>query len=95
VFLALANVKPNEAWEVATAPLLPTYVIMDFIRNHYGKDYKHNSRETIRRQTLHQFEQARIIAAGELGVRTLPHPSNHPASALISFFRVSYSKIIS
>jgi len=61
VFLALANVKPDEAWAVATAPLLPTYVIMDFIRNHYGKDYKPNSRETIRRQTLHQFEQARII----------------------------------
>ncbi|GAA6167308.1 hypothetical protein NBRC116591_11180 [Sessilibacter corallicola] len=61
VFLALANVKPDEAWEVATAPLLPTYVITDFIRNHYGKDYKPNSREMIRRQTLHQFEQARII----------------------------------
>jgi adenine-specific DNA-methyltransferase len=61
VFLALANVKPNERWAVVTAPLLPTYVIMDFIRNHYGKDYKPNSRETIRRQTLHQFEQARIV----------------------------------
>lgn len=34
---------------------------MDFIRNYYGKDYKPNSRETIRRQTLHQFEQSRII----------------------------------
>ncbi len=27
----------------------------------YGKDYKPNSRETIRRQTLHQFEQARLV----------------------------------
>lgn len=34
---------------------------MEFIRNNYGMDYKPNSRETIRRQTLHQFEQARII----------------------------------
>ena len=34
---------------------------MEFIRSNYGKDYKPNSRETIRRQTLHQFEQARII----------------------------------
>ena len=34
---------------------------MEFIRNEYGMDYKPNSRETIRRQTLHQFEQARII----------------------------------
>lgn len=34
---------------------------MDFIATHYGQTYKPNSRETIRRQTLHQLEQARII----------------------------------
>lgn len=34
---------------------------MEFIRNEYGMDYKPNSRETIRRQTLHQFEQARVV----------------------------------
>ena len=27
----------------------------------YGKDYKPNTRETIRRQTIHQFEQARLV----------------------------------
>src|SRR5262249_32353461 len=27
----------------------------------YGKEYAANSRETIRRQTVHQFEQARLI----------------------------------
>lgn len=61
VFLALANTIPAVSWNIATAPLLPTYLIMEFIRSHYGMDYKPNSRETIRRQTLHQFEQARII----------------------------------
>jgi adenine-specific DNA-methyltransferase len=61
VFLALANITPEDQWQNATAPLLPTYLIMEFIRNHYGMDYKPNSRETIRRQTLHQFEQARIV----------------------------------
>lgn len=61
VLLALANVKPVDKWSTATAPLLPTVNIMEFIRSEYGKDYKPNSRETIRRQTLHQFEQARII----------------------------------
>jgi hypothetical protein len=34
---------------------------MFWMREHYGKDYAANSRETIRRQTIHQFEQARII----------------------------------
>jgi adenine-specific DNA-methyltransferase len=61
VFLALANVRPSDKWSFATAPLLPTVSIMEFIRSEYGMDYKPNSRETIRRQTLHQFEQARIV----------------------------------
>jgi adenine-specific DNA-methyltransferase len=61
VFLALANIKPSDNWNQASAPLLPTYRIMEFIRTEYGMDYKPNSRETIRRQTLHQFEQARIV----------------------------------
>ena len=61
VFLALANVTPTDKWSAATAPLLPTVDIMAFIRDHYGKSYKPNTRETIRRGTLHQFEQARIV----------------------------------
>jgi len=61
VFLALANIEPSDSWNTATAPLLPTVNIMEFIRNEYGMDYKPNSRETIRRQTLHQFEQARVV----------------------------------
>jgi adenine-specific DNA-methyltransferase len=61
VFLALANLNPEEPWGNAEAPLLPTVEIMEFIRKQYGKDYKPNSRETIRRQTLHQFEQAQLV----------------------------------
>lgn len=61
VLLALSNIKPSDKWNCVTAPLLPTVSIMEFIRNEYGMDYKPNSRETIRRQTLHQFEQARIV----------------------------------
>ncbi|MDC9594794.1 BsuBI/PstI family type II restriction endonuclease [Xenorhabdus sp. IM139775] len=61
VFLSLANIKPDDDWHEAQALLLPTVEIMQFIRENYGQDYKPNSRETIRRHTLHQFEQARII----------------------------------
>ena len=61
VFLALAYIRPDDDWSNVQAPLLPTVDIMQFIREHYGQDYKPNSRETIRRQTLHQFEQARIV----------------------------------
>lgn len=61
VFLALANIKPHDSWNSARSPLLPTVEIMQFIRDHYGQDYKPNSRETIRRQTLHQFGQAMMV----------------------------------
>jgi adenine-specific DNA-methyltransferase len=41
--------------------MLRIWDIMGFMRENYGKDYAANSRETIRRQTIHQFEQARIV----------------------------------
>jgi adenine-specific DNA-methyltransferase len=59
--LALAQVGPKAKWKTAERPLLRTVDIMDFMRERYGKNYKPNSRETIRRQTLHQFEQACIV----------------------------------
>lgn len=59
--LALANVKPRGRWRKAQQPRLRIWDIMAFMREHYGKDYAANSRETIRRQTIHQFEQARIV----------------------------------
>lgn len=76
VFLALANIRPQDEWKGAQAPMLPTVEIMQFIREHYGQDYKPNSRGTIRRQTLHQFEQAELsivtgtIRPGPLTART-------------------------
>lgn len=59
--LSLANLGPKQKWSRAQRPLLRTVDIMGFMRERYGKDYKPNSRETIRRQTLHQFEQARVV----------------------------------
>jgi len=59
--LALAGLRPDTAWREAKTSLLRTVDIMKFMREAYGKDYAPNSRETIRRQTLHQFEQARLI----------------------------------
>ena len=36
---------------------------MEFVANHYGKEWAPNTRETVRRFTLHQFEQAGLILA--------------------------------
>lgn len=59
--LALANIGPRGRWSRTKQPLLRIWDIMAFMRERYGKDYAANSRETIRRQTIHQFEQARIV----------------------------------
>jgi len=59
--LALARLGPDGLWADIERPSLRTVDIMEFMREQYGKDYKPNSRETIRRRTLHQFEQARVV----------------------------------
>jgi adenine-specific DNA-methyltransferase len=58
--LALADLKPDNAWNDLKRPLIGITPIMDYIRDHYGKDYAPNTRETIRRQTMHQFVEAGI-----------------------------------
>lgn len=59
--LALAQVTKRGKWANAQQALMRIWDIMQFMRQHYGKDYAANTRETIRRQTIHQFEQARIV----------------------------------
>lgn len=59
--LALAEIGKNESFTNANARLHRTIDLMDFMRIEYGKDYKANSRETIRRQTLHQFMQHYLV----------------------------------
>ncbi len=59
--LALAKLGPGDPWAKVQRPLLRIWDIMGFMRDVHGKDYAANSRETIRRQTIHQFEQARIV----------------------------------
>ncbi len=59
--LALGQIGPRACWAEVQRPLLRIWDIMGFMRDRYNKDYAANSRETIRRQTIHQFEQARIV----------------------------------
>lgn len=59
--LALAGLGPNDAWAKVRQSRLRIWDIMAFMREKYGKNYAANSRETIRRQTVHQFEQARLV----------------------------------
>ena len=57
--LALLDLKKGESWADAKNPLVGITPMMEFARDHYGKQYAPNSRETFRRQTIHQ-----LVAAG-------------------------------
>ena len=59
--LALVNLRPNAKWSQAENPLMGITPIMDWIRDHYQKVYAPNTRETIRRQTMHQLVEAGIV----------------------------------
>ena len=65
--LALLDLKPETDWVNASSPLCGITQMMDFFSKHYGKTYKPNTRESVRRQTVHQFLDAGII---------IPNPDN-------------------
>lgn len=61
--LSLLGLMPDSKWEDAYNPLMGITPMMDFFEEHYGKKYAPNTRETVRRQTVHQFLQAALIVA--------------------------------
>lgn len=62
VLLCLLELTPRRAWAAASnSTLWRTVEIMQWLRDHYAKDYAPNTRETIRRQTLHQFVDAGLV----------------------------------
>ena len=58
--LALLDLKPSVLWSEAKTPLMGIRPIMDWGRDYYGVTYAENSRETFRRQTIHQFVDAAL-----------------------------------
>lgn len=58
--LALIDLKEDTPWSESRKRVIRIHDILIFIQEYYGKQYAENTRETIRRQTLHQFEQAGI-----------------------------------
>ncbi len=57
--LALLDLKKGKPWSSAKNPLVGITPMMEFARDHYDKQYAPNSRETFRRQSIHQ-----LVAAG-------------------------------
>lgn len=59
--LSLLDLKPNDPWSNAHDPLMGITPMMKYFADHYGKRYAPNTRETVRRQTIHQFVQAALV----------------------------------
>jgi adenine-specific DNA-methyltransferase len=59
--LALADLVEESPWKNARRHTIRIHDMIVFIERNYRKRYAENTRETFRRQVLHQFEQARIV----------------------------------
>jgi hypothetical protein len=75
--LALLDLKEDDSWFGAKQRLIRIHDILSFIKSSYGRGYAENTRETIRRQTLHQFVQAGIA---DINPDNLSRPTNSPAT---------------
>lgn len=58
--LALLNLSPEKKWEEAENPLIGITPIMKWAEDNYEKEYAPNTRETFRRQSMHQFCSAGV-----------------------------------
>jgi len=58
--LAMIGVTPANGWECASDPLMGITPVMEFAEKFFGRKYAPNTRETFRRQTMHQFVAAGI-----------------------------------
>lgn len=77
VLLALLGMTPRKSWSAATDPMLGITEMMNMFRDQFGKEYAPNTRETVRRFTVHQFVQIGLVVANPDD----PHrPVNSPAN---------------
>jgi hypothetical protein len=59
--LAFTGIRPGACWSDAAEPRLTPHDVIAFAHEAYGKLYAENTRETIRRQAIHQFVQGGIL----------------------------------
>ena len=75
VLLALSGIKEKIPWSKAENPEMRIVDIMNFMQAQYGKEYKPNTRETIRKDTIHQFVGA---AVAQRNTDSVDRPTNSP-----------------
>ena len=61
--LALLGMTPQRPWSEAETPMLGITEMMNVFRDRFGKRYAPNTRETVRRFTVHQFVHIGLVVA--------------------------------
>lgn len=62
VLLSLISLRSEEDWsEISDRPMLGVTPMMEWIMSNYDVEYKPNTRETFRRQTLHQLVEGGLV----------------------------------
>jgi hypothetical protein len=59
--LVLAQLSEDTPWSEAECHSLRIHDILIEVKKRYGREYAENTRETVRRQVIHQFEQAGLV----------------------------------
>ena len=85
--LALLNVTPDKTWCDSESPLVGITPMMDFAREHYGKVYAPNTRETFRRFSMHQMVQAGIALYN-------PDKPDRPTNSPKAVYQISAAAIM-
>ena len=80
--LALLDLRPAGNWDALRRPLVGITPIMEFVRQHYGREYAPNTRETFRRQTMHQFVEAGVALYN-------PDDPNRPVNSPLACYQIS------
>jgi len=85
--LALLDLTREKTWALASNPLMGITPIMDWARLHYQKKYAPNTRETIRRQSMHQFVDAGIAVYN-------PDDPSRPVNSPYAVYQIENASLV-
>lgn len=59
--LTLAGIRQDDTWAMATNEWIRIHDVLGFAMQNYGREYAENTRETIRKNCMHQFRDGALI----------------------------------
>lgn len=80
--LSLLDLRPETPWAKSSDPVMGIRPMMDFFAEHYKKKYAENTRETVRRYTIHQFLQAGFVLQN-------PDDSSRPTNSPKNVYQIN------